>query len=258
MADNQDVRVDHQTDGITVITLNRPEALNAITMAIAVKLFALLEDLAADTDARAVILSGTGDRAFSAGFDIKEMAGFDGDAMRAAFVARDPLPLRIAEHPLPIIAALNGPALGAGALIAAACDFRVACPAASFKVTAIGYGSANASWSLSRLVGPARAKDILMTGRSVQAEEALAIGLYDRIAEHSLEGALALARDIIRHPKLGVGNVKRLVDTSLSTSVREGWETEHATMLKGFDQPNAGGNTVFASFLDVHRDLTAR
>lgn len=208
------IQFERREGGVRLITLNRAQAVNAITCAMAERLFALFDECERDAEARCIVITGAGERAFSAGFDIKEMAEFDAEQMHAAFVARDPLPLCIAEHPLPVIAALSGPALGAGALIAAACDFRVAAPAASFKVTAIGYGSANASWSLPRLVGVARAKDILMTGRTVGADEGLAIGLFDRLADDALAGALALANEILRHPASGVADVKRLVDAA--------------------------------------------
>ncbi len=247
MADS--ILFEEREGGVRLITLNRPHALNSITCAMAERLFVLLDACVRDAEARCIIITGAGDRAFSAGFDIKEMAGFDADQMHAAFVARDPLTLRIAEHPLPVIAALNGPALGAGALMAAACDFRVATPSASFKVTAIGYGSANASWSLPRLVGVARAKDILMTGRTVAAEEGLAIGLFERLADDSLAGALALANEIIRHPALGVSDVKRLVDAAPALTPRQGWQAEHDAMLAGFARQGLGGEAVFSGFL---------
>lgn len=248
------ITVEEEEDGIVVITLDRPEALNAISLSMAEELSGILDATAGASRVRCLVLTGAGDRAFSAGFDIHEMASFAPAEMREAFTARDPLTLQIALHPLPVIAALNGLAQGAGAMIAAACDFRVGCPTATFKVTAIGYGSANATWSLSRLVGPARAKDILMTGREVAADEAMAIGLFDRLSNDSavLPTALALARDISRHPKAGTANVKRLVDFALTLSVDEGWRMEHETMLAGFAQTASSGSDVFASFLDTH------
>lgn len=247
MADS--ILFEEREGGIRIITLNRPDALNAITCAMAERLFALLDQCGADEAARCIIITGAGDCAFSAGFDIREMADFNGDQMQAAFVARDPLSLCLAEHPLPVIVALNGPALGAGALMAAAADFRVATPDASFRVTAIGYGSANASWSLPRLVGVARAKDILMTGRTIAAEEGLAIGLFDRLADDALAGALDLAGEIIRHPASGVADVKRLVDTAPALTPRQGWQAEHEAILTGFARQGLGGDAVFSGFL---------
>lgn len=238
------------TGGVRILKLNRPQALNAITMDMSARLLGLLEQIEADAEARVIILTGVGDRAFSAGFDIREMADFSPSQMRDAFVARDPLMLAFVTHRLPVIAALNGLAHGAGALLAAACDFRVAGPTASFKVTAIGYGSANATWSLPRLIGAARAKDILMTGREVSLEEGSMIGLFDRVHESdALEGALALTELITRHPPYGVSTVKRLVDASASLSLRDAWQAEHDAMLESFDSQGAGGSEVFEKFL---------
>jgi enoyl-CoA hydratase/carnithine racemase len=244
---------EHRPGGIRVITLNRPDAMNAITMDMASQLSALLTEIASDAEARCIILTGAGDRAFSAGFDIKEMADFSGEQMRDAFVARDPLMLHIAAHPLPVIAALNGLAYGAGALIAAACDFRIAGPGSAFKVTAIGYGSANATWSLPRLVGPARAKDILMTGRVVLPDEGVAIGLFDRVAtgQSALDLALQLAGEIADHAPAGVCGVKSLVDRCLEKTVAEGWNAEHQLMLQSFATQAREGSAVFNAFLSA-------
>lgn len=255
MTDNNQLVIEDLPGGLRVITLNRPEAMNAINLAMASQLSATLAEAAQAPDLRCIILTGAGDRAFSAGFDIREMAGFSPARMQEAFVARDPLPLQITQHPLPVIAALNGLAHGAGALIAAACDFRVACPTARFKVTAIGYGSANATWSLPQLVGVARAKDILMTGREVGAEEGMVIGLFDRLAGDgdALAAAINLAGDICKYPKSGVGAVKALVDASLTRSPQDGWQAEHDTMLASFTDQPTGGSDVFSGFLSTHK-----
>jgi enoyl-CoA hydratase/carnithine racemase len=256
MPEHDALETHHLPGGIHIITLNRPEAMNAITLPMAQELTRLLDALAADCEARCIIITGAGARAFSAGFDIREMAAFSPTQMRDAFIARDPIPLQIAQHPLPVIAALNGLAHGAGALIAAACDFRVACDRTRLKVTAIGYGSANATWSLPRLVGIARAKDILLTGREVSAEEGLAIGLFDRLADDgdTLKTAIALARDICRHPKAGTDAVKSLVDHSPALSLIQGWQAEHDAMLAAFETRPVGGSQVFSGFLSKHQD----
>lgn len=252
MTDQADICLEIH-DRIRIIRLNRPQAMNAITLAMARRLETLLDDIERDEDCRCIILTGTGESAFSAGFDIKEMADFSAQDMRAAFVARDPLMLRIADCRLPVIAALNGLAYGAGALMAAACDFRIAGPATRFKVTAIGYGSANATWSLPRLVGLARAKEILMTGRVVEAEEGVQIGLFDQFAQDGdvLALALQLASGIAQHDRTGIQAVKRLVDQSLSISAASAWQAEHDMMLQGFDGAPTQGRAVFSSFLDT-------
>jgi enoyl-CoA hydratase/carnithine racemase len=241
--------------GVRVVTLNRPQAHNAIDLAMAGRLGTLLAAADADNGLRCLILTGTGDAAFSAGFDIREMAGFDAAAMRGAFVRRDPLFLRIAQLRIPVIAALNGLAYGAGALIAAACDVRIACAATRFKVTAIDYGSANATWSLPRLIGPARAKDILMTGRIVGAEEGLRIGLFDRLAATGdvLALALELGSEIATKPTEGVRAVKTLVDGCLDQPLDRAWQAEHDQLLREFEAGSRSGAEMFDRFLAEKR-----
>lgn len=251
MTDEESILVTDAGQGVRVLTLNRPTALNAIDMAMAERLVALLEAAGQDQALRCLIVTGAGDKAFSAGFDIREMAGFDPAAMREAFVKRDPLFLRIAQHRLPMIAALNGLAHGAGALLAAACDLRVAGANSAFKVTAINYGSANATWSLPRIVGTARAKDILMTGRSVGSDEGLRIGLFDRLAQDRsvLAAAIELAGEIAAKPTGAVQAVKALVDGSLDRSTEAGWRAEHEQVLAALMAQESPGSAVFSGFL---------
>lgn len=243
--------VESPSPGIRLVTLNRPEVMNAIDMELAERLMAFLEAATDDPEARCIVITGAGNRAFCAGFDIHEMAGFDQSKMREAFVARDPLMLRIAIHRLPVIAALNGLAFGAGALIAAAADFRIAGPLAAFKVTAIGYGDANATWTLPRLVGASRAKDILMTGRRVDAAEAVAIGLFNKLETDRppVEAALELAAQIAAQPPVGVTAVKALVGGSFDRSLAEGWQAEHDHVLQSIATQQKAGSEVFERFL---------
>jgi enoyl-CoA hydratase/carnithine racemase len=245
------VLVSNPGDGVRVLTLNCPERHNAIDMAMAERLLNLLDAAETDATLRCLILTGAGDKAFCAGFDIHEMAGFDAAAMRDAFVKRDPLMLRIAQHRLPVIAALNGLAYGAGALIAAASDLRVASESARFKVTAINYGSANATWSLPPLVGTGRAKDLLLTGRAVGGEEALRIGLFDRLVPDGevMSFALALAEEIAAKPPEGVQAAKHLIDSSLAVSPQEAWLAEYEHVLAGLESDGKGGKGIFEAFL---------
>ncbi|MDE2435951.1 MAG: enoyl-CoA hydratase/isomerase family protein [Sphingomonadales bacterium] len=247
----QRILVSNPADGVRMITFNRPEAHNAIDMAMADELLLQLDAAEADPAVRCLVLTGAGEKAFSAGFDIREMARFDAAAMRDAFGRRDPLTLHIAQHRLPIIAALNGLAYGAGALIAAACDLRIASERATFKVTAINYGSANATWSLPRLVGTAAAKDILMTGRAVSSEEGYRIGLFNRITTDAtlLDSAIALASEIAGKQPDGVMAIKALVNASQGASIEEGWRAEHEAMLEAFGELNHSGAMVFEGFL---------
>lgn len=241
--------------GVLHLIFNRPEVHNAYDMPTFSAFAEQLDRAATDPEIRAIVIGARGGRAFSAGFDIHEMAGFDAAAMRRAFEARDPVFGRIAAHPLPVIAAIDGICFGAGALLALACDMRIATPAFRFKVTAVGYGGANATWSLPRAVGAARAKAILMTGQVVEAAEAERIGLVNEIVEApELDGrAIALAATIAANPPQGIAGIKSLVDGSLTRSPLEGWQAEYDWMIATMTDAPGGGET-FGKFLSEHDD----
>lgn len=236
-------------EGVMLIAFERDEAMNAFDMAGFAAVETALADASQDESIRAIVLTGRGGRAFSAGFDIHEMAGFDGPRMREAFVRRDPVMLRVAEHRCPVIAAVDGICYGAGALLALASDIRIGSSTFRLKVTAVGYGGANATWSLPAIVGAGRAKEILMTGRVVDAEEALAIGLVSRIvpADRLEAEALAMARAIAAHPPTGVQAIKQLVGGAASRSVAQGWQAEHDWMITNTDFGSEGGG-LFTAF----------
>ncbi|HWV61566.1 MAG TPA: enoyl-CoA hydratase/isomerase family protein [Sphingopyxis sp.] len=247
--------VDTPAPGVLHLIFNRPEVHNAYDMATFSAFAEQLDRAATDPEIRAIVIGARGGRAFSAGFDIHEMAGFDADTMRRAFESRDPVFGRVTAHPLPVIAAIDGICFGAGALLALACDMRIATPAFRFKVTAVGYGGANATWSLPRAVGAARAKAILMTGQVVEAAEAERIGLVNEIVEASeLDArALALAATIAANPPQGVAGIKTLVDGSLTRSPIEGWQAEYDWMIATMTDAPGGGET-FGKFLSEHDD----
>jgi enoyl-CoA hydratase/carnithine racemase len=237
--------------GVVVLTLNRPEVMNAIDMDLFELLYAAMEELERDDAARVIVLTGAGERAFSAGFDIHEMAGFDAGAMQAAFAHRDTLFWRIANHRKPVMAALNGVAYGAGALMAFAADIRIGCPATGFKVTASTYGAANATWSLPRIIGVSKAKEILFTGRTVDSSEAQAIGLIDQcVADRGvLAAALDMACAIAANPAAGVEAAKSLINASLGCSLEAAWQAEQAWMTARMAQLAKSGDALFSGFL---------
>lgn len=253
------LRLSFPAEGVGLLTLNRPATHNAIDMMLAGDLAVALDDLARNDDVRAIVLTGAGARAFSAGYDIREMSAFDASAMTAAFVARDPLLWQVANHPKPIIAAINGIAYGAGALLAAAADLRVGSPAMAFKVTAASYGSANATWSLPPIVGVARAKDILMTGRVVGGQEAAALGLLTQLVDEGcvLDAAVALARSIAAHPADGVQGIKMLVNAGIGRAFVEARNAEFAFVAAQTAAFRASGERMFGKFLDRHAPRAA-
>jgi enoyl-CoA hydratase/carnithine racemase len=242
------LKVDRRTDGIVILTLNRPEVMNAINMAMSDALKTAFLDAAEDLGTRAVIITGAGDKAFSAGYDIHEMAAFGRKDMAESFAIRDPTLWEIANHPRPVIAALNGLAFGGGALIAAAADIRIGCDKTQFRVTSTSYGSANATWTLPHIVGMGRAKELLMTGRSVDADEAASIGLLNHVVPEDclLDKALEIAGAIAINPIVGVREIKALLNDGIGRSYLEQFEAEHASVVaQGWSE----GGRVFARFL---------
>ena len=186
-----------RTDEFALITLNRPEALNALSFAIVDEIDAAISE-AVNTDARGLIFTGAGERAFCAGADIAELQSLPPHGFREQLRRGQSVFHRLSELPIPSFAAINGLALGGGMELALACTFRVASPKArlglpEIKLGAVpGYGGTQ---RLPRLVGLGHALDIAMSGRFVGAEEALAIGLVNRVADGDLlEGAKEYAR----------------------------------------------------------------
>lgn len=220
--------VDLVHDGaLAVITLNRPEALNALSFTVIRDIDAAIEE-AAGWDIRALIFTGAGEKAFCAGADIKELMGRSLVAERAGAELGQSVFAKLDRFKVPSIAAINGYAFGGGLELAMACTFRVASPKAKVGLPEIklglipGYGGTQ---RLPRLVGEARALDMVLTGRPVGAEEALAIGLVNRIAEGEvLDAAKALAAEFAGFglPALAFASdaIKRALDTPLHEGLR--------------------------------------
>ncbi len=203
---------------VGLLTLNRPEALNALSHPLMDELEKALDECAADSAVRAVVLTGS-DKAFAAGADISEMEGLNAAQMRL-----DPHLSRwdkVATFPKPTIAAISGYALGGGLELALACDLRIASETAVLGQPEILIGvipGAGGSVRLARLLGRARALEMLLTGKRISAHEALKLGILNRVVpiELFLEEALKLAREIAAMPPLAVAAVKKSVLSALS------------------------------------------
>lgn len=212
--------LDTDADGIAVVTINRPDKLNALNAQVFSDLSDLLDRIKGDQSIRAVIVTGAGPKAFVAGADIGELAAVDG-AEGARLSARGQAVFRDLERlPLPVIAAVNGFALGGGCELAMACHLRLAAPNAKFGQPEVklglipGYGG---TVRLPRLVGRGRALELLLTARVIDAEEALRIGLVERIvaADVLLDEARALARTILAMGPRAVALCISTVDAAL-------------------------------------------
>lgn len=209
------------SDGVATLTLNNPDKRNALGDEMTPALREMLLRLESDPDVRVLVLTGTG-QAFCAGGDISGMGsnlGGDGpkpglqDMVRKLQHAQETVTLRLYEFAKPTIAALPGPAAGAGMSISLACDLRVASDTAQL-VPAFGQigvsGDFGGSWLLSRLIGPARAKEVYFTGRRIDAEEGLAMGVFNRVVPFDTlqDETAALAVQIATGPPIALRYMK--------------------------------------------------
>jgi enoyl-CoA hydratase len=222
-------------DGIAVLTLNRPDKLNAINYATADRLLELLDQLEVDGDVGAVILTGAGDRAFSAGADIVEFAGSVREGPRVAcrdFVRRgQAMTARMEAFPKPIIAAVNGLAFGGGCEVTEAVHLAVASDRATFAKPEIRLGmppTFGGTQRLTRLAGRKRALELLLTGETFSADQALALGLVNKVVPHEklLPAARDLAARILRHSPLAVAAIITAAVRGLNMSIGEGLQME--------------------------------
>jgi enoyl-CoA hydratase len=213
-------------NGVATITLNRPAARNALNTAMAEALSAALRRAVAEV-AKLVLIRANGP-VFCAGADLKERQGMSDDAVRArrvkAFAAYD----AIERLPMPSVAVIAGPAVGSGCEIAAACDFIVATPAASFRTPEALWGTVGATQRLPRIIGKRLAKDMMFTGRTLTAEEARAAGLVTRlVAADALETVLTeIAGAVTGAPPTALALAKRCIDEGLERDPRGALATE--------------------------------
>jgi 2-(1,2-epoxy-1,2-dihydrophenyl)acetyl-CoA isomerase len=235
------------TGPITTITLNRPDKLNAFSGTMREDLLGALRVAADDMNARVIVITGAG-RAFCAGGDVDYMSALQKEADVQSFrklldAGRD-IVTTIAEIAKPVIASVNGVAAGAGCNLALACDYRIASDAAKFSQSFVKIGMHpdwGGTWLLPRLVGPGRALEILMTGRMVDANEALSIGLVDRIvpaAELAAETE-RLAQTIVSGPPIAISGIKRALRASEKNDLRAQIELESENQLAAFRSKDA-------------------
>jgi 2-(1,2-epoxy-1,2-dihydrophenyl)acetyl-CoA isomerase len=232
-----------ERDGaVATITINRPQAANALTADTKVQLLDALRDCSGDETIRAVVLTGAG-TAFCAGQDLREHAGelAGGTALNTVREHYNPIVTTITSMPKPVVAAVNGVAAGAGAGLAFACDFRVAARRASFMLAFARVGLAadtGVSWTLPRLAGSAAATEMLMLAESVDADRALALGLVNSVvADDEVAGtAAALAARLAAGPTLAYAAIKE----GLLYSAAHGL---HESLAKEADLQSALGAT---------------
>jgi enoyl-CoA hydratase/carnithine racemase len=231
-------------DGVAVLTLNRPERLNAWTQEMEELYFDLLADCGARDDVRAIVVTGAG-RGFCAGADMDSLQSIGSDGIDPTELDRErrpqAFPLTI---PKPVIAAINGPVAGIGLVQALMCDIRFAAEGAKITTAFARRGLVaehGMSWMLPRLVGPARALDLLLSGRVVLAEEAAALGLVNRAVapDRLMDETLAYAREMaVNCSPASMAAMKRQVYGDLERGLQESVADANRMMLESFGQPD--------------------
>jgi|YNPNPStandDraft_1061719.scaffolds.fasta_scaffold00952_10 enoyl-CoA hydratase len=234
-------------DRVARITFNRPHLLNAFSEAMSKELIRAVAECVENDEVRVIVLTGAG-KAFMAGADISMLEAWtalpggkaDLEKVLAGFFS----PTMLEQCPTPVLAAVNGPALGMGCEIAIGCDLRIAARSAVFGQPEIDLGimtGAGATQRLRRIVGAGRAMEMLLTGRRLSAEEAWGWGLVNRVvADADLESAVAdLAREISRKPKESLRSTKRAVVQGYSTGLSEGVAYELGLFARIFETADA-------------------
>ncbi|MGW3110026.1 enoyl-CoA hydratase/isomerase family protein [Streptomyces sp. NPDC001091] len=236
---------------VAELVLDRPKAMNAVSTEMARSLAAACTALAADRDARVVVLTSSAERAFCVGADLKERNSFsDADLVRQRPVARAAY-TGVLELPVPTIAAVHGFVLGGGFELALACDLIVADATAVVGLPEVSVGvipGGGGTQLLPRRVGAARAAELIFTARRVEAPEAAALGLVDQLTEagHAREDALALAERIAKNSPVGLRSAKRALRLGQGLDLRAGLEVEDAAWrATAFSGDRAEGVAAF-------------
>ncbi|WP_327656413.1 enoyl-CoA hydratase/isomerase family protein [Streptomyces sp. NBC_00483] len=227
------------SDGLATITLNRPEAMNAMNTEAKVALRDAVQSAAADETVRAVLLTAAGDRAFCVGQDLKEHVGSlladresgEGRTMNTVREHYNPIVRALTQMPKPVVAAVNGVAAGAGFGFALCADYRIVADSASFNTSFAGVAltaDSGVSWTLPRLIGPGRAADLLLFPRSLKAQEAYELGIANRLVPGAelAEEARKLARTLAEGPTVAYAALKESLAFAGDHSLDEALDKE--------------------------------
>jgi 2-(1,2-epoxy-1,2-dihydrophenyl)acetyl-CoA isomerase len=244
-------------DGVATITLDRPDSMNGLDVATKEALLHAVRQAEGDTAVRCVVLTGTG-RAFSVGQDLKEhiaiLQGSDAESLfRTVEDHYNPIVTALATMPKPVIAAVNGVAAGAGASLAFACDFRIITESAGFNLAFAGVAlscDTGASWTLPRMVGRAKAMELLYFPRTIDSAESLELGLATKVVDTDqlAAEAAALARQLAQGPTVAFGAIRRSVVYSAGHGLSESLEFEASMMtLTGSTEDHRNAVTSFVN-----------
>jgi enoyl-CoA hydratase/carnithine racemase len=245
-----------KTEGVAILTLNRPEQLNAMNAQLSAELREAVARMTDDDEVGCLVITGAGKRAFSAGGDIHEQREDDRRYSQAELDARTAVRARgsyeIGACPKPTIGMMNGLAYGGAAVLASSLDMRVGCEHSSFRFLAAAYGRINSTWTLPNQVGWPIAKELLFSARTVEAEEAHRIGLLNHLVPCAelREKTLWLAKMIAKNKREAVMGVKALLLRDLGCDLEEQWANERdytTNVVRG-----AKAESAFPEFIARH------
>jgi enoyl-CoA hydratase/carnithine racemase len=231
-----------KSEGVAILTMNRPDQLNALSYQLSAELHDAVTRMSADAEVGCIVITGAGDRAFSAGGDIHEQREDDRRYTQAELDARTATRARwsyeISACPKPTIGMMNGLAYGGAAVLASSLDMRVGCEHSSFRFLAAAYGRINSTWTLPNQVGWPIAKELLFSGRVVEADEARRIGLLNHLVPCAELRAktLWLATTIAGNRRESVMGVKALLLRDMGRTLEEQWANEReytTTVVRG-------------------------
>ena len=230
-------------DRVAVVTMNRPEVLNAMNHRLNDELYDAVRESNSNDGVGCIVITGSGERAFSAGGDIHEQRV---DAVELTEEQREANSARysqqmydIAASPKPVIGMMNGLAYGGGAVLASCLDMRVGCENTKFRFLAVAYGRINSTWTLTNQVGWPTAKEFLFTGRVVEADEAYRVGLLNHLVPSSELRAktMEIAATIAGHRPESVIGIKQILLQDKASDMRQMWENERdytTNVVKGY------------------------
>jgi len=244
------------SEGIATITFNRPKALNALNGALLDELSQALDEISADEDIRALVLTGAGDKSFVAGADITELATFNSLSAKNFAAAGHAIIDKLQRLPIAVIAAVNGFALGGGTEIAIACDFIYASENAKFGQPEINLGvipGFGGTQRLPRLIGTNMAKELIFTGKMISATEALQIGLVNKVVapEKLIEEVMQTAGVIASKGKVSLREAKQAVNRGMDVDLSIGCSIEIDAFAVSFASPDAKEGT--AAFVEKRK-----
>lgn len=218
-------------DGVGIVTLNRPDVLNAMNRKLGAELLDAVKSLEADDQIGCLVVTGAGDKAFTAGGDIKEQVEDDKTYSREEQdrMGNPRRALDISACAKPVIGMINGIAYGGGAVLASSLDIRLGCESTKFRFLAAAYGRINSTWSLGSQIGWPQAKELLFTARVVGAEEAYRIGLLNHLVpkEQLRARTMEMARMIAGNHRGAVRGVKALLLEQQGKDLEGRWQAEH-------------------------------